>query len=539
MNLKIDTELSLALEIPEEEREKSDDLNTGYEKGDFWELIIRFSGSITSEVIELGGTIKELLGGYGLVRIPEQNIDRLSELTKVLFIEKPRKLQYEIEYSKIISCINSSGYSEGGSGVLVGVIDSGIDYLHPEFIDEDGNTRIAVIYDEEKQRVITREEIDNAIREEDNSLIKDISGHGTSVAGIAAGNSGVASGSEIVFVKLGEDELFNTARLMEGVDFCVKYGISVGKPMVINISIGNNYGAHDGTSLLETYLDYVSTLWKISIIVGSGNEANKRIHKSLKLSYEVEDIELIIGPFESSISLQIWKKSWDSFSQGILLPNNSRIDISGNSGTTIYESKNEVIYVYKGISTPYSIDDEILIVITAKENYIESGSWRFIFQPKRIKDGTVDIWLAGMIGGGMETGFISSEPESTLTIPSTAYKVITVGAYNGRTMSYADFSGRGNTKNLVVVKPEIVAPGVDILAPIPEGRYARRTGTSFAAPFVTGSAAILMEWGIVKGNDLFMYGERLKAKLIDGARPLSGFREYPNELVGWGTLCLK
>lgn len=540
MNSKIDTELSLALEVPEAERKKTDDLNVGFESGDFWELIVKYSGSIIEEVKELGGTVKELLGDYGIVRIPQRNIDMLSGLTKVLFVEKPRKLHFEVGYSKTISCISpvKNENSLSGFGTLVGIIDSGIDYLHPEFIDGNGNTRIAAIYDEVTSIVLTREEIDDAVTDQNENLIRDISGHGTGVAGIAAGNSGVAYGADIVVVKLGADDFFNTARLMEGVDFCLKYAISVGKPIAINISIGNNYGAHDGTSLLETYLDYVSGVWKNSIIVGSGNEADKRIHSYIRLDKQREAVELSVGNFEQSVSVQIWKKYWDDFRFEIMLPDSRIITVADIQGFTAYETPYETIYIYMGDASPYSIDEEILVVIVAKDTYIRSGIWEFGFSPVLIKDGDVNMWLTGNTGTGGQTGFLISEPETTLTIPSTAYKVITVGAYNGRTVSYADFSGRGFTRNVVAVKPDIVAPGVDITVPAPEGRFVVRNGTSYAAPFATGGAALLMEWGIVRENDPYMYGEKIKAEFIKNAGELTGNRIYPNPLTGWGTLCI-
>ena len=136
------------------------------------------------------------------------------------------------------------------------------------------------------------------------------------------------------------------------------------------------------------------------------------------------------------------------------------------------------------------------------------------------------------------TGFYRPVATETLTIPSTAAKVITVGAYDSRLNAYADFSGRGGG-GLPYPKPDLVAPGVAITAPAPEGSYASVTGTSFSTPFVTGSAALLMEWGIVRKNDPFLWGEKVKAYLRRGTKPLPGFDRYPNESVGWGRLCLE
>ena len=106
-------------------------------------------------------------------------------------------------------------------------------------------------------------------------------------------------------------------------------------------------------------------------------------------------------------------------------------------------------------------------------------------------------------------------------------------------MTYADFSGRGTERGENFRKPDLAAPGVDIMTTVPGGGYAPATGTSFATPFVTGAAALLMEWGITDGNDPFLYGEKVKAYLQKGARSLPAFSEYPNPQIGWGTLCVR
>ena len=153
--------------------------------------------------------------------------------------------------------------------------------------------------------------------------------------------------------------------------------------------------------------------------------------------------------------------------------------------------------------------------------------------------GEFDMWLPG--GGQLNenTGFLFSNPDTTLTIPSASSSVITVGAYDSATLSYADFSGRGYTRLTNQVKPDIVAPGVNILAPTPSLSYDMFTGTSFATPIVSGSVALLMQWGIVQGNDPYLYGEKAKAYLQKGATPLSVEATYPNPRLGFGALCLR
>ena len=156
--------------------------------------------------------------------------------------------------------------------------------------------------------------------------------------------------------------------------------------------------------------------------------------------------------------------------------------------------------------------------------------------PREIISGNYALWLPSESVLNKGTAFLFTSVQGTLTIPSTAFRTIGVGAYNSATMTYADFSGRGSGAR---IKPDLVAPGVNVRAPIPGGSFGEFSGTSFATPFVTGSAALLMQWGIVDGNDPFLYGEKVKAYFQRGARQILGFEEYPNQVVGYGALCVE
>ena len=174
-----------------------------------------------------------------------------------------------------------------------------------------------------------------------------------------------------------------------------------------------------------------------------------------------------------------------------------------------------------------------------EDTYLDSGLWNIRLTPRRIVEGKYDLWLPGASVLNRGTQFLRQNPQVALTIPSTASRAITVGAYDARRQVYADFSGRGFLRNLDLVKPDLVAPGVNIRVLRPGGGYERQSGTSFAAPFVTGGAALLMEWGMVRGNDPYLYGEKVKVYLRRGARPLgAGSRTIPNERSGYGTLCV-
>ena len=543
MNQKKENMLNLALTLDESERAKTYNLNTGYDsRTDSWELIVRYTGDIREQVNLLNGTINELSGGYAIVNIPQVNIDRLTDLPEVFYIEKSKKLIYAMDYPEIASCIpqvHNSPLSLSGRGVIVAVIDSGIDYLHPDFLNSDGTTRIIGINNQESGRIYDSGEINNAIQRRDRSLAGDVSGHGTHVAGIAAGNKGVAFESDILVVKLGRDNFFTTARMMEALDYCVKTAIGRGEPIAVNISFGNNYGSHDGTSLVETYMNYIADTWQNVIVVGAGNEADLRIHASGTLTGENIIRELVIGRFETSLDFSLWKNYRDDFRITVMSPDGRTAGpVYIENSVSFYNFGKVYLYVYFGEPSPYSVNQEIFFQLIATEDYLTEGLWRIMLEPVDITDGRYDIWLSTGSTVSTDTGFTVTEAETTLTTPSTSYKVITVGAYDAATGRYADFSGRGYTRNVKTVKPDIVAPGVNIVSSAVGGGYVAKTGTSMATPFVTGSAALMMQWGIVEKNDIFLYGEKIKANLIRGAKVLPSFGKVPNERVGWGALCL-
>ena len=192
-----------------------------------------------------------------------------------------------------------------------------------------------------------------------------------------------------------------------------------------------------------------------------------------------------------------------------------------------------------GEATPYRILREIGITLRSEEGTLEEGIWRIRLRSVRILDGVYDIWIVRGVQS-TATRFLQATPERTLTIPSTAERPIAVAAYDGRTDSITSFSGRGyprGANGTGTIKPDLAAPGVDIVSCAPGGGYTTKTGTSMATPFVTGCAALLMQWGIGDGNDPYLYGERLKSFLIRGARELTGIAVVPNSLIGWGTLC--
>jgi minor extracellular serine protease Vpr len=375
--------------------------------------------------------------------------------------------------------------------------------------------------------------------------------HGTHVAGIAAGNGrasnglyrGVASRSELVIVKLGASvgaSFPRTSQLMEAIDYVIKFATAAGKPVAVNISFGNNYGSHTGRTLLESYINDIAIQWRSSIVIGTGNEGASGNHAQGILTMRANQVvELAVSEFEFALNVQIWKNYYDHFDVVITAPNGTRVGpIPEILGTQQFRIGQTEIFLYYGEPTPYNPQQEIYVELIPTVRYINSGVWRIELVPRRIVTGDYDMWLPA---GGVKnpaTRFLLPSEFTTLTIPSTADMVVSVGAYNAYTDSYAPFSGRGFTRNLRI-KPDLVAPGVNINSCAPGGGYAIRSGTSMATPFVAGSAALLMQWGIVNGNDPFLYAEKIKAYLINGARPLRIESIYPNRTLGYGALCLE
>lgn len=560
----------------------------------YTQVILFYSGNASSLQAAFPNlTFTFLLSNYAIVRLPADAIDALAAFPQVIYIERPHRLYYEVLAAKRASCITplqsssdsrsvltpalptvqQSAQNLTGNGTLLCVIDSGIDYTHPDFRNADGTTRIVALWDQtiapDPSRgffsppgyrlgtLFTEEQINEALSAPDNAARTqicpsiDASGHGTHVTGIAAGsgrasggiNRGVAYDTKLLIIKLGTPDPLgfpSTTQLMQAVDYATRYANERQIPLIVNLSFGNTYGSHSGTSLLETYLDSVAELSRISLVVGSGNEGSSAGHTGGHLrSGETHEIEFTIADYERTLSIQIWKNYWDTMRLEIRSPGRPyRIVVPSVPGNQSFVTEKTTLFVSTGEPSPYSIYQEIYLDFLPTETYLTSGIWTLTLIAEDIRDGIYDLWMPSSAARGLDTRFLTPTPEITLTIPSTAARVITVGAYDSHRNTYAPFSGRGFTWNTNQVKPDLVAPGVDILSTATGGGYESRSGTSMATPFVSGSCCLLMEWGIVRGNDAFLYGQKMKAYLIRGAKRLPFITEYPDPRVGWGALCV-
>ncbi len=583
MNQKLENLLNLAIETEEAVRMQTDSLNTGFDPATrTWELIVKYHGSL-DELTALNIQVEYLIAGYAILTVPEELVDAVSELEEIEYIEKPKRYFYRqtipVAEDSCIYPLTRRNPFLTGQGILIAVLDSGIDYGRTDFRNADGTSRILYLWDQTVSSGIppegfgigteySQEQINEALRAGDLSQRRtlvpsiDTNGHGTAVAGIAAGYSntgnfyeGAAPQSSLLIVKLGlprEEGFPRTTEIMRGVTYAVKKAIRLNMPLVINLSFGNSYGSHDGSSLLERFLDNAAEIGRTVICVGSGNEGNSAGHAAGDIQ-TTRSVQLSVANYQKSLSVQLWTHYSDRYRIYLTSPGGLRQELPANiqSGKYTVRMEQTTLLIYLGEPSPYSVNRELYIEMlpadTGSANpFINTGIWQFTLEPVRIIAGQFYLYLPSTAARSVGTGFTEPTPQVTLTIPSTASKVITVGAYNSITDSYADFSGRGypdadRTIGVVtagLVKPDLAAPGVNILAPDLFEGYAPVTGTSFATPIVSGAAALLMEWGIERGNDPFLYGEKVKAYLRSGARPIRGEENYPNNRVGFGALCV-
>ncbi|MGU8236792.1 S8 family peptidase [Clostridium perfringens] len=510
---------------------------------------LRFKNSADA----IGAKVEDLGYGFGILIIRVNDLNRIIELEGLQYIELPKILYTSAYDSNRASCIPSvwNNYNLTGEGILVGFLDTGIDYTHNAFKDDEGNTRIEYIYDLENGVVYDRNKINEALKSEDPFSVvpeTDLSGHGTHVAGIACAggninfdNYGVAYKSSIAMVKItGENSLRAalSTQLMRGLKFLMDKSNEINKPLVVNISLSTNDGSHNGSSLLEKYIQTFTQLQKAVIVVAAGNEGNSAHHVGGKMKKE-EDLDLNIGDGEKGIILDFYKPVLVNVSVEVISPtgiSTGPIELSES-----YKERfvgREKIVVYSSGPKPFDIQGQTTISILPLGDTITSGGWRIIVRKLNNYEGYFDIWLPIAEGLNERTRFLQPDVYNTLGIPATVEGVISVGSYNFLNNNLSAFSGRGVVRPEWLIKPDLVAPGENILSTVEEQGFDTKSGTSMAAPQVAGICALLFEWGIIRNNDPFLYGERMKYYLIKGAKRTIFGEAYPNPDLGYGFVCL-
>lgn len=552
---KIDASIGLLANVPQRIVDKLiNKLGINEDESNKIEVTILYRSSVDQikNLVEgLGGEFQDLGFNFAIINIRIENIDEIATSGYVQYIELPKSL-YESDFSaRRASCVPQavSTYNVSGKGVLVGFIDSGIDYTHAAFMNDEGNTRIEYIYDlSNKGAVYNKRQIDEAIKSSDPySIVPEIddTGHGTHVAGIACGGGripdeykGTAPDASIAMVKGARGRWVLSSQIMKGLKFLLDKSKELNMPLVVNISLSTNNGAHNGSSLLEQYISVIANLERITIAIAAGNEGDAAHHVG-GMFEKTQTKSFVIASDESSVVINLYKS---------ILPDIS-INIKGPSGISSGNIKIQEGYfqgsigrnrydIYVAGPKPFELESEIQISLAPlSSDYLVEGVWNIEINVLNDYQGRYSIWLPISEGLNRLTKFLEPNYFNTLGIPATVDNIIAVGSYNSKTMTLSSFSGRGAKDDGNKIRPDIVAPGEDITGPIPNGGYDKKTGTSMATPQVTGICALFAEWGLVKGNDPYLYGQRLKYYLVKGANRARRDVIYPNPSWGYGTIC--
>lgn len=460
-----------------------------------------------------------------------------------------------------------------GNGILIGFMDSGIDYTNSVFRNLDGSTRIAAIWDQTVQSgtpprdfsygsEYTREQIDAALQsEEPLELIPstDDSGHGTYATSLAAGGAdageqflGAAPEAAIAMVKLKQAKqylrdyyfipdnavCYQETDLMLGLKYLNDLADSLGMPLVICITCGSSMGGHIGTLPLSFLIEGYSTRANHITVIGTGNEADKRHHyfNTLENTEDTKTVELRVGENVTGFSLELWTEVPNILSISIISPsgeNTSRIPFRVGASA-------EIDFLFE--RTKVSVDYRLLVEKSSSElvffrfNAPAPGIWKIIVEPLTVADGRFHMWLPLTEFLTGEVFFLESDPYYTLTNPANTDSPVVVSYYNGTTGAVSQSSGRGYTRT-GRLKPDITAPGVNVTGTLPGDRFSSRTGSCISAAITSGAVALMLEWilDIQKATSIDSF--QIKSLLILGAvRPKT--MEYPNREWGYGQLNL-
>lgn len=541
---------------------------------DYFDLIIDYSGDI--RVLEKydEDSINIINFFLAVVHIPLSEVNE-EFISRMGYAVLPNLFgtiaNSNLEASGVLKLRNIPNFNLRGKGVLIGFLDSGIDYTNPIFQNADQTTRIACIWDQtiNSDRVpegmvygteYSREQINEAIKSTDPFSIvpsRDEIGHGTMLAGVAAGNEvpesnfyGVAPDAEIIMVKLKpakanikrffripENELsYQENDVLLAYQYLINEATKMNKPLVMCNAVDTSQYAHDGRGSTSGWLSLQASLVGIAVVTAVGNEGNARRHFSGRIDQDngVETVELNVGPGETGFSMELWGASPDLFSIDMTSPSGEyipRIDVKLKETreiTFIFDPT--IIYLDYSLVEAQSGDQLIILRFTNPS----PGIWRFKVFGRGIRPLLYDIWLPMHPFISDETYFVRSDPRTTLLSVSCAITPISVTAYNVEDDSLYLDAGRGYTR-IQSIKPDFAAPGVNVVSPTLDRGFALATGTSVAAAHTSGIAAMLFEWGIVNGRHQNLSTQDMKIFMIRGARRNVDL-EYPNPDWGYGIL---
>ncbi|SFR69745.1 S8 family peptidase [Anaeromicropila populeti] len=477
----------------------------------------------------------------------------------------------DVEASGINRLRNIPSLNMFGNGVLVGIVDTGIDYTNPVFIKADGSTKILSIWDQEMETGVVSDElpfgteydaeqINQALASEDSFQSvpsKDENGHGTMMAAVAAGNAnikqdfrGVAPEADLVIVKLrrakeylrrfygvpSKVDCFQENHIMWGIQYCINQAVELRRPIVICIGCGTSQGSHDGRSYLATMMSILGDVPNIILVTSMGNEgiSNRHYYNTIQANQEYQLVELQVGEEDKEFTMELWGNAPGIYSVDITSPSGEYIP---KTLSYLRESR-EIKFVFE--STIIYVDSLMAESRTGEQLILlrffqmTPGKWIFKVYSEIDLSSGFHIWLpmGNMISDN--TYFSSPDVYTTVLSPGSATIPITITAYNTTDNSLYIKASRGYTKNNIV-KPDLAAPGVNYIAPNQNQEFVSYSGTGVAAAHTAGIIALILEWSAVKGNQPYLDSLDIKNYLIRGAKRVP-YLSYPNKDWGYGII---
>ena len=482
-----------------------------------------------------------------------------------------------MEASGILPASRIPAFGNQGQGVLIGFVDTGIDYQNPLFRKEDGSSRILGIWDQTLETgapdpvngfqalygtQYSREEIDQALAAPDPLALvpsADENGHGTFLASVAAGGedpdqdfTGAAPRASIAMVKLkpakaylrdfylireGADA-YQENDIMMGVAYLLHLARRFSMPLVICLGLGTNQGSHVGKSPLGLYLDDINIYAGTAVITAAGNETGYGHHYRAVTRPEetLQTVELNVGEKDSGFSMEFWAQDVDIYRVGFISPTGEVVDPLPSST----EEENVIRFLVE--QTEITVFSSIVNTATGSQMVFirfkdpMPGIWNLTVSSALNITGAFHIWLPSRGFISDTTYFLRPDPDTLVTGPGNSQYALTVSAYDHTTGGIYIHSSRGFSRS-GQIKPELAAPGVNIPGAGLRSGFVQRSGTSAAAAHAAGAAAILLHWGILERNDPFMNTSAIKTYLIRGAKRNPALT-YPNREFGYGTLDL-
>ncbi len=544
----------------------------------FGDFIVKYMQNVENTMELFPGTTFQAVNEiFGILYVPLENTGEL-EITGTSYNSIPKCYTYmdmEAAGASGITRLHDHPYLKlRGKGTAVAVIDSGIDYQNEVFRNA-GGSRIAYLWDQSLEdeadtgsakvpygRLFRKKDIDLALDSENPFSIvpsRDTNGHGTALAGIAAGNmvqgenfTGAAPEATLIIIKVKpakqylrnfylyppEAEVFQEDDVMMAIAFAIRQAKELGVPLSICVGIGSSQGAHLGTNALSQYVDYVANFSQVSVSVAAGNEGNTRNHSTGIFSQERERIvtELRVAEREQGFTMEFWGEPPEIYELSIQSPTGEILEVSSSIGArtqelsfVFVETKVYVNYILIERQTGYSL-------VYIRFFHPASGIWKIFTQGKNKQNVQFHMWLPveGLIS--QDTYFLEPSPYTTVTAPGDARNSITATAYQHRDGSIYIAAGRGYTPDGMVT-PHLAAPGVNVKVPLVRGGFGTRSGTSISAAQTAGIAALLFEWAIIRDNQPFFTGSSVKYYLQRGARREENM-QYPNPEWGYGRVDL-